>query len=239
MAYLGQEYVIEDLPVGAGFDPIPAGWYTVKIVEAKLKDTKSGTGQYIAVRYDVLGPQYQGRVVFGNINIKNQNPQAEEIGRQQLGDLSRSNRSRQGVGHRPADRRRGADKSICPETGGVRRQQRRTGVQGRGRHDLCVPSPRSPAQNPAPGDERRNRPLGEEMKLPEPENSIAALIDRAVEGNREEARPHLGASLGHPCDRWWLADLPMGCDRAVSRTILRLFARGQREEEPYTAIGEH
>lgn len=90
MAFLGQEYVVSDLPVGTGFDPIPAGWYTAKVVEAKLKDTKSGTGQYIAIRYDILGPQYQGRVVFGNINIKNPNPQAEEIGRQQLGDLSRS-----------------------------------------------------------------------------------------------------------------------------------------------------
>ena len=70
------------------------------------------------------------------------------------------------------------------------------------------------------------------MKLPEPENSIAALIDRAVEGNREEARPHLGASLlGHPCDRWlWLTFRWAVIEQFPGR-ILRLFARGQREEE--------
>jgi hypothetical protein len=42
------------------------------------------------VRYDIIGPTHQGRVVFGNLNIKNANPKAEEIGRQQLGDLMRS-----------------------------------------------------------------------------------------------------------------------------------------------------
>lgn len=90
MAFLGQEYLVKDLPAGNNFDPVPAGWYTVKIVEAPVKDTKAGTGQYIAVRYDILGPSYQGRVIFGNLNIKNPNPQAEEIGRQQMGDLARS-----------------------------------------------------------------------------------------------------------------------------------------------------
>jgi hypothetical protein len=40
--------------------------------------------------YDITGPSHQGRVVFGNLNIKNANPKAEEIGRQQLGDIMRA-----------------------------------------------------------------------------------------------------------------------------------------------------
>jgi hypothetical protein len=90
MAYFG-DYNAADLPTNTmSSEPVPAGWYSVKIHSAEVKNTKAGTGQYIAVRYDILGPTHQGRVVFGNLNIKNPNPKAEEIGRQQLGDLMRS-----------------------------------------------------------------------------------------------------------------------------------------------------
>jgi len=88
---LGETFSAAELqPSTPSYDLLPAGWYTAIITEAELKDTKSGTGQYIKVRYDVTGPSCQGRVVFGNFNIKNQNVKAEEIGRQQLGDLMRA-----------------------------------------------------------------------------------------------------------------------------------------------------
>lgn len=92
MAFLNETFNAADLPQSeqGNFEPLPAGWYTVKIAGAELKTTKNGSGQYIAVRYDVLAPTHQGRVVFGNLNIRNQNPKAEEIGRQQLGDLMRA-----------------------------------------------------------------------------------------------------------------------------------------------------
>ena len=91
MAHLDQEFDVETLPEGRGsFDPIPAGWYTAQITSAELKATKDGTGQYIAIRYDVLGPSYEGRVVWGNLNIRNASAKAEEIGRQQLGELMRA-----------------------------------------------------------------------------------------------------------------------------------------------------
>ena len=91
MASLNETFAAQDMPAGNGsFDPLPAGWYTATITGAELKPTKSGTGQYIAIRYDIKGPTHSGRVVFGNLNIRNQNPKAEEIGRQQFGDLMRS-----------------------------------------------------------------------------------------------------------------------------------------------------
>ena len=91
MAFLNETFSTADLPEGRGeFEPLPAGWYSATIAGAELKDTKAGTGQYIAVRYDITGPTHQGRVVFGNLNIRNPNPKAEEIGRQQLGDLMRA-----------------------------------------------------------------------------------------------------------------------------------------------------
>jgi hypothetical protein len=92
MAFLNEAFDVNELPQGntGNFEPLPAGWYTVTISQAELKDTKAGNGQYIKLRYDVTGPTHQGRVVFGNLNIKNPNPKAEEVGRQQLGDIMRA-----------------------------------------------------------------------------------------------------------------------------------------------------
>jgi hypothetical protein len=93
MAFLGETISVNDLPqreeVG-NYDPLPAGWYTANITGAELKATKAGDGQYIAIRYDITGPTHQGRVVFGNINVRNASAKAEEIGRQQLGDIMRA-----------------------------------------------------------------------------------------------------------------------------------------------------
>jgi hypothetical protein len=91
MAQLLETFSVDALPVSdRNFEPLPAGWYTCVVNGAEIKNTKAGTGQYIAVRYDITGPTHQGRVVFGNLNIKNPNPKAEEIGRQQLGELMRA-----------------------------------------------------------------------------------------------------------------------------------------------------
>lgn len=90
MAFLNETFEADNLPQGNSYEALPAGWYNVNVTGAELKNTKAGNGQYIAVRYDVTGPTHQGRVVFGNLNIKNPNPKAEEIGRQQLGELMRA-----------------------------------------------------------------------------------------------------------------------------------------------------
>lgn len=90
MTFLNETFEEDNLPQGNSYEALPAGWYNVNVTGAELKNTKAGNGQYIAVRYDVTGPTHQGRVVFGNLNIKNPNPKAEEIGRQQLGELMRA-----------------------------------------------------------------------------------------------------------------------------------------------------
>lgn len=88
MAKLPESFSADTLPKSErSYEPIPAGWYTVGITAAELKSTKAATGQYISVRYDIIAPSHQGRVVFGNLNIFNPNAEAEKIGRQQLGEL--------------------------------------------------------------------------------------------------------------------------------------------------------
>jgi hypothetical protein len=92
MAFLTETFDVNTLPTGnnGDFTPLPAGWYNATITKAELRDTNDKTGQYISVRYDITGPTHQGRVVFGNLNIKNKSTKAEEIGRSDLGSLMRA-----------------------------------------------------------------------------------------------------------------------------------------------------
>lgn len=91
MAFLDQAIDLSSLPQSEqSYELLPPGWYSASITKADLKATKDGAGQYIALRFDITGPSHQGRVVFGNLNIKNRSAKAEEIGRQQLGELMRA-----------------------------------------------------------------------------------------------------------------------------------------------------
>jgi len=88
---LGETFSAAELqPLTPSYDLLPAGWYTAIITEAEVKSTKAGNGSYIKCRYDITGPSCQGRVVFSNFNIQNPSVKAEEIGRQQLGEMMRA-----------------------------------------------------------------------------------------------------------------------------------------------------
>lgn len=87
MAKLNQTYNINDLPddeSSGDFLSLPAGDYHVHITQADIQPTRAGDGQLIKLRLDVLGPTYQGRVLFRHINIQNRNADAEHIGRKEL-----------------------------------------------------------------------------------------------------------------------------------------------------------
>lgn len=91
MSFFDQPIRLTDLPESeVSYDLLPAGWYTARIGDVVLKDTKSGNGKYLAITYDIVGPSHQGRKAFCNFNIKNASADAERIGRQQLGELMRA-----------------------------------------------------------------------------------------------------------------------------------------------------
>lgn len=73
--------VTPDAGVG---DPLPTGWYNVSIDESDIKPTQDGTGAYLKLRFTVLDGQYQGRKLFENLNIRNNNQQTVEIAQRQL-----------------------------------------------------------------------------------------------------------------------------------------------------------
>lgn len=86
MAFIGTTIRADELPQDerGDFSAIPAGDYAVVIDAAEIKATKTGTGQYIKLKLKVTGPTNAGRVLFSNVNIMNQSPEAERIGRQEL-----------------------------------------------------------------------------------------------------------------------------------------------------------
>jgi hypothetical protein len=92
MANLGESFNADDLPTGntGDYELLPEGLYSAMISKAEVGQTKSGTGTKIDCRFDITGPSHQGRVVFSAINIRNQSAKAEEIGRQQLGEIMRA-----------------------------------------------------------------------------------------------------------------------------------------------------
>lgn len=69
------------------FDPIPAGWYNAIIDESEMKPTRDGSGAYLALRFNVMDGQYAGRKVFTRLNLRNQNPVAQDIAQKQLSSI--------------------------------------------------------------------------------------------------------------------------------------------------------
>lgn len=71
--------------VPQSFEPLPTGWYTVKMVEGLEKPTSKNNGDtYYAAIFEVIGGKFNGRKIFHNFNFKNQNPEAVRIAYDQL-----------------------------------------------------------------------------------------------------------------------------------------------------------
>ena len=76
---------VTDVPQQEGADPVPAGWYNVRITESEVKPTKTIGGFLLALKYAILDGQFAGRPLFSRHNIVNSNPKAQEIA---YGELS-------------------------------------------------------------------------------------------------------------------------------------------------------
>ena len=69
------------------YDVLPKGEYLSMAVASEMKKTKSGTGEYLQITFEVLEGEGKGRKLFERLNIRNQNKQAEEIANRQLSAL--------------------------------------------------------------------------------------------------------------------------------------------------------
>lgn len=79
-----REIVADELPEGGSYELVPPAWYDACISEAEVAPNKANTGEILKLKFTILGPAYEGRVVFCNLNIRNQSQKAEEIALQDL-----------------------------------------------------------------------------------------------------------------------------------------------------------
>jgi len=73
-----------------GFDPIPAGNYLAVITGSEMKNTKTGTGQYLEVTVQVIDGPYANRKLWDRLTLVHQNSQTVEIAQRKLSAICRS-----------------------------------------------------------------------------------------------------------------------------------------------------
>jgi hypothetical protein len=65
-------------------EPVPTGWYNVKIIESEMKPTSKGDGAYLELTMEILDGDYVGRKAWDRLNLQNPNQTAMEIAYRQL-----------------------------------------------------------------------------------------------------------------------------------------------------------
>jgi hypothetical protein len=88
MAELNMDFNPSEVPEDdRTFEPLPAGDYTMQVIESELKDTKSGSGQQLVLTLEVIEGPFSNRRVWDRLNIRNQNADAQRIAQRALADL--------------------------------------------------------------------------------------------------------------------------------------------------------
>jgi len=80
----------EEVEPSSSFDPIPAGWYQAIISNSEMKATRDGCGEYLSLTLQVIEGNYENRLVFARLNLKNANETAVDIARKDLAAICRA-----------------------------------------------------------------------------------------------------------------------------------------------------
>jgi hypothetical protein len=84
MAKFGFDVTEVEVPAPRGeYEPLPAGEYVLKALEADEKKTSTG-GTMIVAKFEVVKGEHAGRLIWQNFNTINNSKDAQRIGRQQL-----------------------------------------------------------------------------------------------------------------------------------------------------------
>jgi len=71
-------------------EAIPAGKYVAIITDSDMKPTKSGTGRYLQLTFQVIEGEYRGRYLWARLNLDNPNDTAVRIARAELAAICRA-----------------------------------------------------------------------------------------------------------------------------------------------------
>ena len=86
----GYNFDASTIEASTSYDPIPAGWYTAIISNSEMKATRDGYGEYLSLTLQVIEGQYENRLVFARLNLKNANDKAVDIARKDLAAICRA-----------------------------------------------------------------------------------------------------------------------------------------------------
>ena len=71
-------------------EPIPAGKYIAVITDSEMKPTKSGSGNYLQLTFQIVEGEYANRLLWVRLNLDNPNATAVDIARRELSSICRS-----------------------------------------------------------------------------------------------------------------------------------------------------
>jgi hypothetical protein len=77
----------ENIAPAQTFDPIPLGDYLAMITGSEMKQTQAGTGEYLALTFEIIDGEHQSRRLWANLNLNNPNQKAVEIAQRDLSSI--------------------------------------------------------------------------------------------------------------------------------------------------------
>jgi hypothetical protein len=96
MVQIGQDGNVFDagsIEPNTSFDPLPPGWYAMRITSSEWKPTSKGDGHYLQMVLEIdetHHPEHKGRRVWERLNLKNPNQTAVEISQRTLSAICRA-----------------------------------------------------------------------------------------------------------------------------------------------------
>ncbi len=90
MAKFGQTYNTEEIYVD-DYKPLPVGDYLAIIEESEIGTSKSNeNNNYLKLTFKILSDKYKDRKLWAYMNVKNDNPTAQQIGLKEMGKVLRA-----------------------------------------------------------------------------------------------------------------------------------------------------
>ena len=86
----GYNFNAESIEPNTSYEPIPAGWYTAIISSSEMKATRDGYGEYLSLTLQIIEGNYQNRLVFARLNLKNANDVAVDFAKKDLAAICRA-----------------------------------------------------------------------------------------------------------------------------------------------------
>ena len=87
MARLGTSFDATGVEPLTPLEVLPAGRYAVQIVASEMRVTRNGDGQFLWLMLDILDGPYQGRKLFDQLNLVNQNATTVEMAQRTLSSI--------------------------------------------------------------------------------------------------------------------------------------------------------